>query len=241
MFGSPHYEPAMRKEPRIMKPLDDSERQLAEAAARVIAKAEEIGLPDAPEKLVTPHAIRFLARGYIELRDALREFHDRIDQISRVAINGALNEVARQQGGIAGTIIDEAKSEGMLAVKPFVAQLPRRPRDWSTTEPRLVRSPAEIAALTVDQLVEIYCHTMRDVAAVFIKYETYIVRHWDGMDGCWTDVTGDVGREEALRAWADRTDGGAHHVAYAEIDYYRIFPGGTRMDWDGSEGREMHR
>ncbi len=228
--------------PNVVKPLDDSERQLAEAAARVLAKAEEIGLPDGPEALITPHATRFLARGYIELRDTLRDLHDRIDQIARVAINGALIEVARQQGGIAPTIIDEAKSEGMLAAKPFMAGLPRRPPDWSETAPRLVRSPAEIAALTSDQLVEIYCHTMHDIAEVFVKYETYIVRHWDGMDGCWTDVTGDIAREEALRAWADRTDGGTHHVAYNEIDYYRIFPGGTRMHWDGSdEGREMHR
>jgi hypothetical protein len=76
---------------------------------------------------------------------------------------------------------------------------------------------------------------MGDVREVFEKYETYIVRQWDGMDGCWTDCTGDVGREEALRAWASR-----HNVSYDEIDYYRIFPDGTRMDWDGSEGREMH-
>jgi hypothetical protein len=225
-----------------MKPLDDSERQLAEAAARVLAKAEEISLPDGPEALITAHATRYLARGYIELRDALREHHDRLDQIVRVAINGTINEIARQQGGIATPeIIDDAQAAGMLAAKPFMASLPRRPPDWSETAPRLVRAPAEIAALTIDQLVAIYCHTMRDVAEVFVKYETYVVRHWDGMDGCWTDCTGEVGREAALRAWADRTDGGAHHVAYAEIDYYRIFPGGTHMLWDGSDGKEMHR
>jgi hypothetical protein len=61
------------------------------------------------------------------------------------------------------------------------------------------------------------------------------------MDGCWTDCTGEVGRDAALRVWAERTDGGTRCVAYAEIDYYRIFPGGTRMNSDGSEGRELHR
>jgi hypothetical protein len=108
-------------------------------------------------------------------------------------------------------------------------------------EPRLVLAPEVIAKLSSDDLLALYCRVMGDVAEVFVKYETYVVRVWDGMDGCWTDCTRAVGRDEALRVWADRTDGGAHRVAYAEIDYYRIFPGGTRMQWDGTEGREMHR
>ena len=105
----------------------------------------------------------------------------------------------------------------------------------------MVPTPADVAKMPEADLIALYCRVMNDVAEVFVKYESYAVRHWDGMDGCWTDCTGDVGREEALRYWADKTDGGTHHVAYAEIDYYRIFPGGTRMVWDGSEGREMHR
>jgi hypothetical protein len=64
---------------------------------------------------------------------------------------------------------------------------------------------------------------------------------WDGMDGCWTNCTGEVSRDEALRTWAKETDGGTQRVKFDEIDYYRIFPGGTRMAWDGSEGREMFR
>jgi hypothetical protein len=82
---------------------------------------------------------------------------------------------------------------------------------------------------------------MHETAQGFVKCETYVVRVWDGMDGCWTDCTGEVGRDAALRVWAERTDGGTRCVAYAEIDYYRIFPGGTRMNSDGSEGRELHR
>lgn len=54
-----------------MKPLEEAERRLAEVTARVIAKAQEIGLPDAPDKLVTPHAIQFLARAYLELLDRI--------------------------------------------------------------------------------------------------------------------------------------------------------------------------
>jgi len=116
------------------------------------------------------------------------------------------------------------------------------PSDPSTAKPLLVvKSPEEVKALRADDLLALYCRVMRETAEVFIKYETYVVRHWDGMDGCWTDCTGDVGQEEALRYWADRTDGGTRQVDYAEIDYYRIFPGGTRMHWDGAEGQEMHR
>jgi len=195
------------------KQLDDSQRQLAEAAARVIAKGEEINLPDPPEKLVTALALRFLARGYIELRDLLRDLHDRVDQTDpHDPIGVALTECG----------------------------LERRPHDW-IDGPRLVSTPAPIESMSADQLLKLYCRTMNEVEGVFVKYETFVVRHWDGMDGCWTDCTGGVGRDEALRAWADKTEGGSKHVAYDEIDYYRIFPGGTHMLWDGSEGKEMHR
>lgn len=197
------------------KPLDDAARQLAEATARVIAKAEEIGLPDEPKALsIPPHAIQLLARAHVELRDQVRALHDLVDQTDpNDPIGGALAKVS-------------------LAI---------RPPDRTATGPRLVLTSAEVVGMSTDQLLALYCRVMREVAEVFIKYETYVVRLWDGMDGCWTDCTGEVDREKALRYWAEKTDGGAHRVAYAEIDYYRIFPGGTRMHWDGSEEREMHR
>jgi hypothetical protein len=196
-----------------VKPLDSNERQLAEATARVIAMAEEIGLPDAPDKLgVTPLAIRLLARAHVDLCDQVRVLHD---------------------------LVDMTDPTNAVAIAIAKIDLARRPPEW--TEPRLVQSPAQITAMSVDDLLTIYCRVMGEVAEVFVKYETYIVRQWDGMDGCWTDGTGEVGREEALRVWAERTDGGTRCVAYAEIDYYRIFPGGTRMHWDGAAGREMHR
>jgi hypothetical protein len=246
----------------LVKKLGDGERLLAELTARIIMTAQEIGLPDAPDKLVEPHALQFLARSHLELLDLVGQLHqliqEHVDQIARIAIEAALREVARQQGGIAtNQIIDEAKTAGMLAAKPFsgayadlintyVNTMPnaRRRSFPDTSAPdklRVVPTPAEVAAMSVDDLLAIYCRVMGESAQVFVKYETYIVRGWDGMDGCWTDVTGDVDREKALRTWADRTDGGVHHVAYAEIDYYRIFPGGTRMQWDAAEGREMHR
>lgn len=200
-----------------MKPLDDQERKLAEAAARVIEVAHNVGLPDPPDKLgVTPAAIGLMGRAYAELRRQVRALHDLVDLTDpNDPVGAALTRVG----------------------------LERRPEDPISTasEPRLVRSPAQIAALSSDDLLGIYCRIMREVREVFVKYDSYVVRGWDGMDGCWTDCTGNVGMDEALRCWADRTDGGTRHVAYSEIDYYRIFPGGTRMSWDGSEGREMHR
>jgi hypothetical protein len=204
---------------QLVQPLNDSARQLAEAAARVIAKAAEIGLPDPPDKLgITEHAFRLLARAYIELRDQVRALHDLVDQTDP---NDPIGVALTQVG------------------------LERRPIEVAvTSKPRLIYPPmtsAQVAALSADELLTIYCRSMREVADVFVKYETYVVRGWDGMDGCWTDCTGEVGREEALRVWAERTDGGTHRIGYAEIDYYRIFPGGARMNWDGSEGREMHR
>jgi hypothetical protein len=227
--------PAPRK---ALGPLKENERRLAEVTARLIAKAAEIGLPDTPDKLgVSPLAIQLLARAFVELSDdPVRAIQGRIDQIVRVAIEGALREVARQQGGIAtGQIVDEAKSEGMLAAKPFMTALTQ------AVGPRIVRTAEEITKLPEADLLAIYCRVMGDIEATFVKYESFIVRVWDGSDGCWTDCTGEVGRIEALRYWAEKTDGGTHHVSYAEMDYYRIFPGGTRMLWDGSEGGEMHR
>lgn len=192
----------------VKQPLNDSERQFAEVTARVIVKAKEIGLADAPEKLTTPHAIRCLANAHVELRDQIRALHD----------------------------LDPTEPIGTALAK---VDLARRPPDWSA-KPRLVPTPTQIVGMTVVQLIALY-HSVMGSTLDFTAHQIFIVRVWDGMDGCWTDCTHNVPREEALRTWASRTDGGAHHVAYDEIDYYAIFPGGTHMLWDGSEGMEMHR
>ena len=199
-----------------LPPLDDGARQFADATARVIAMAEEIGLPDPPDKLgVPPHAFRLLARAHVELRDQVRALHDLVDQTDPSDPSGA------------------ALTKVGLALRPpdMIA---------ATRRLRLALTPAQVEASCAD-LLALYCRVMGEIAEVFVKYEAYIVRGWDGMDGCWTDCTGEVGCEEALRVWAERTNGGTRCVAYAEIDYCRIFPGGARMHWDGAEGREMHR
>ena len=199
-----------------MKPLDERERQLAEVTAQLLAKAAEVGLPDPPDKLgVTPQALGLLACAHVELRAQVRALHD---------------------------LVDQADPNDPIGVGLTKIGLERRPSDPSTAKPLLVvKTPAQLKAMRVDELLAIYCCVMREIGSVFDTYETYIVRVWDGMDGCWTDCTAAVGQEEALRYWAERTGGGAHHISFAEIDYYKIFPGGTHMKWDGSEGREMHR
>lgn len=195
-----------------MKPLHDVERQLAEAAARVVVKGEEIGLP-APEKLAPPATVRLLSRAFIELRDQIRALHDLVDQTDpNDPIGSALTKVG----------------------------LARRPSDWSEPGPRLLLTAEQITRLATNDLVELY-RRARGHEVDFTKHETFIVRAWDGSDGCWTDCTGEIACDEALRYWARRTDGGARHISYNEIDYCRIFPGGTRLTWDGSNGREMHR
>lgn len=195
---------------RPLSPTPYRYRQLAEVTARLIARA-----PEAPDTIgVPPPALRLLAHAYVELRDQVRALHDHVDQTDpNDPIGTALTKVG----------------------------LERRPADSTTTtsKPRLVPTAAQVASMSTDQLVQLYCRAIGTID--FTKHDTFIVRLWDGMDGCWTDCTGEVSRDEALRVWAERTDGGARCVSYAEIDYYRIFPGGTRMNWDGSDGREMHR
>jgi len=161
---------------------------------------------------------RLLSRAYIELRGQVRALHDLVDQTD-----------PNDPIGIALTKVG-------LARRPAESAVP--------SAPRLVYAQLateHVAALSPDELLALYCRVMREAAEVFVKYETYVVRHWDGMDGCWTDCTGEVGRDEALRYWANRTEGGTRQVDYAEIDYCRIFPGGARMHWDGSDNRKMHR
>lgn len=284
----------------MTKRLTEDEHRLAEAAARAITIAEEIGLPDGPDKIVTsPTALRVLARGYLELRDQHEAIFAKIDRalvlpLDQRALHAALSQkldglkfagtvAVRLQNifeNIGLTYLGELvqldkrtllrqKHCGKTSLRAIDAMLAAQglrlgcdlddwpgPR-WRCTSAspfcekvrpgfveRLVETPAPApttAQSDTDPWIAVYCRLMGDPIEAFLGHEKYIVRQWDGMDGCWTDCTGDVDRAEALRVWAERTSGGTKHVAYEKIDYYRIFPGGTRMIWDGSDGREMHR
>jgi hypothetical protein len=62
--------------------------------------------------------------------------------------------------------------------------------------------------------------------------EKYIVRVYDGMDGCWCDCTKAVTLEEATKYWNSRTNNGTIKTKYSDIDYYKIFPANTKMLYD---------
>ena len=57
----------------------------------------------------------------------------------------------------------------------------------------------------------------------------YIVRLYDGFDNQWMDVSRPVPKAEADRILAEKTAGGTKNASYADIDYYRVFPAGTKM------------
>lgn len=225
-----------------MKPITPEERRLAETAARLIAKAEEIGLPDPPNQLGVPDSgLRLLARAHLELCDQVRRIHDRVDLTDpNDPIGVALTEVALATRPSGLTLVREHVGEP-LTVPPGGVFTNDEDTARALDESAGDDSPAVNVNLSDELLLDLYCRTMHESRERFVEHQTYVVRVWDGMDGCWTDCVSGIGREEALRIWAARTDGGRRCVSYDEIDYYRIFPDGTRMHWDGSEGREMHR
>lgn len=106
-------------------------------------------------------------------------------------------------------------------------------------DPQLV-PPKDIEA-PQDPLLALYCRVMHEAVEALPEHGTYIVRHWDGMDGCWTDCTQEIPRAEALRLWAHRTANGTHRIARDLIDYYRIFPRETHVGWDGTGERGLSR
>jgi len=187
-------------------------------------------------------------------RDALaaqvQSIQGSVDQIVRIATEESLRDGVPPRGDTAGSsatalwkgLLDKLKEQASTRSLPtWIGRRRAFPQTSNTDMLRVVPSPAEIATLSGAELLALYCRVMREVEGVFTRYESYIVRVWDGLDGCWSDCTGEVGRDEALQYWAERTNGGTRHVAYDEVDYYRIFPGSTRMRWDGTDGKEMHR
>ena len=59
--------------------------------------------------------------------------------------------------------------------------------------------------------------------------EKFVVRLWDGMDGYWIDVSEPISQEAANKLLATKTGNGTRNTKYSDIDYYCIFPAGTKM------------
>jgi len=135
-----------------VKPLNEQDRRLAEAAASVIEEAERAGLPDLPKNLgVTDRAFRLLARSYVELREQVRTLHELVDQTDpNDPIGVALTKV-----GLAG--------------KPSLPGLRPRPL-------QVVFTQAQIAKLDIKELIAIYCRHMGDVPDRFTETGRYVVR-----------------------------------------------------------------
>ena len=202
--------------------LDASDRQVAEVTARLIARGAAQDPSSSPRDLGIPDAtICVLARAHVELCQQVRALH-------------ALVEGRDPADPVACAIAHV----GLVPRAPVtsIVSLGDEP-----TAPRLVLAEAKIAKLSDDELLAIYCRVMHEVRDAFIKHSAFVVRVWDGMDDCWTDCTGKVALSTALRDWARSTDGGTRCVSYDEIAYYKIFPGDTRMLWDGSAEGGMHR
>lgn len=61
--------------------------------------------------------------------------------------------------------------------------------------------------------------------------ELFIIRHWDGFDGTWMDVSPAMTFTQAHEVWEGLTNGGTRNTQYNDIDYYQIFPADTQMLW----------
>jgi hypothetical protein len=93
---------------------------------------------------------------------------------------------------------------------------------------------ATIGELKMDDL----CNSLAAVLHSFAPEALFIVRFYDGMDNQWMDVSGSVSHEEANKIWLEKTENGTKHIAFKEIDYYKVFPADTRMIF--SEGFGEH-
>jgi hypothetical protein len=66
-------------------------------------------------------------------------------------------------------------------------------------------------------------------SAVAQTKSLFVVRHYDGFDNKWMDVSEPVSKDEAQRLWNEKTDDGKRNAKYDDIDYYAIFPADTVM------------
>lgn len=86
--------------------------------------------------------------------------------------------------------------------------------------------------MTLDEMKVLYQSKM-GFAHELDAAQSFTLRVWDGMDGCWCDVTADVDLAFALRAWCENTANGTKNTGYGDIDYYRIFPAEMKMLYSG--------
>jgi len=104
---------------------------------------------------------------------------------------------------------------------------------WAAVHAVLDASPFGVSLLEEDaRLVEVHAKIAAQLdrlKELEAKSKLFVVRHYDGFDHDWIDVSKAVTKEEADRILSEKTDGGTRNTKYADIDYYSIFPADTRM------------
>lgn len=75
----------------------------------------------------------------------------------------------------------------------------------------------------------------RERAAARAESDLYVVRHWDGFDGEWIDVSDPMPKADAEKLAGDKNEArsgaaaGKRTGGYSDIDYYKAFPADTKM------------
>lgn len=72
-----------------------------------------------------------------------------------------------------------------------------------------------------------------EAAKALLGSETFDVRLYDRHEGYWIDIKLGATWVEAQKAMEEGTKGGTQYTGYEKGDYYAVFPGGTRMLFDG--------
>jgi hypothetical protein len=65
----------------------------------------------------------------------------------------------------------------------------------------------------------------------------WVLRHYDGFDNEWCDITQPLEATEAIRQYLEKTLKGTKWVGFNEIDYYRLFPADTKMVYSAHEDK----
>lgn len=92
-----------------------------------------------------------------------------------------------------------------------------------------------------------HAQAFREAAAAVIETETlYVVRHWDGFDGEWIDISEPLPKIKAEQLCGDKNEArrgsaaGKREGNYDDIDYYAVFPADTVMHFSDAGAGPMN-
>lgn len=70
------------------------------------------------------------------------------------------------------------------------------------------------------------------------RCDRFVVRHYDGFDREWVDVTEPLPAAEAMCVWNEKTSDGTQLSQYDDIDYFAIHPADVVMR-ESAAGRRI--